>query len=506
MMIEVDQRTFAGYVRDALAHLHDRPSLQGHPLVGLLPELGQKPSADAVHRLLLEAISQLRPLGPVPGHSPEARRHRYLSLRYVDGVAPQRIARDLGLSERQARRLHQEALEVVASLLWERCRDRGRSGDAPTIVTTPDALVPSVSSPPPRGQQGTAAPAVPDWARIGLGSQPALSPAKGTAAELAPIEERGGEVRPLAREGAETQAAEDASDQTRGNEPGDGEVGVEAELTRLTIDRGKGRADLSETLDSVRQTIAMLIARQAGRLERSLPPDLPPVALGRTILRQILLIFLTSALQAGRGHRVRITAAVDGQEVLVDIVSDDLQPGQAASRPEPARQDAEALLETGVRLIQMHCGTVEHLPAAMGAPSGFRVRLPALQPATVLVVDDNPGVARLFRRYLQGTGYRVVEASTGQGAVALAQQVRPDAVILDVLLPSQDGWEILQQLRGDEITRDIPVIVCSILHERALALALGVTDFLPKPVSRTSLLAALGRCLGVETAERPDSP
>jgi len=118
-----------------------------------------------------------------------------------------------------------------------------------------------------------------------------------------------------------------------------------------------------------------------------------------------------------------------------------------------------------------------------------------VQPATILLVDDNPDTLRLFRRYLSGGGYRPIEARDGRQALELARQVQPRAIVLDIMLPSQDGWEILQALRHDLKTEHIPVVICSVLHQEELAQALSATAYLTKPVSRDALLATLRRVM-----------
>jgi CheY-like chemotaxis protein len=70
-------------------------------------------------------------------------------------------------------------------------------------------------------------------------------------------------------------------------------------------------------------------------------------------------------------------------------------------------------------------------------------------------------------------------------------EIRPTVIILDVLLPQEDGWELLMSLRADDRTRDIPVIVCSVLREPQLARSLGASAHLPKPVTQGALLEAL---------------
>jgi CheY-like chemotaxis protein len=117
-----------------------------------------------------------------------------------------------------------------------------------------------------------------------------------------------------------------------------------------------------------------------------------------------------------------------------------------------------------------------------------------VQLPTILVIDDNPDVVGLFRRYLRRDRYRLVHAGPGRNVVKVASELRPDAITLDLMMPTQDGWEILQQLRAAAETHAIPIIVCSVLPEKSLARSLGVTDFLSKPVSPESLRSALERC------------
>jgi CheY-like chemotaxis protein len=99
-----------------------------------------------------------------------------------------------------------------------------------------------------------------------------------------------------------------------------------------------------------------------------------------------------------------------------------------------------------------------------------------------------------MERYLAGTPYRFAGVRDTRNAVAMAEKIRPGAIVLDVMMPEKDGWNLLGQFRQHPAIKDIPVIVCTILAQRDLALALGADDFLRKPVSRQILLAALG-CL-----------
>jgi len=111
--------------------------------------------------------------------------------------------------------------------------------------------------------------------------------------------------------------------------------------------------------------------------------------------------------------------------------------------------------------------------------------------ALILVVDDNEGLVELLDRYLTGHACRVVTATSGAVGLQLAQELIPDALILDVMMPGKSGWEILQTLRSQQATSTIPIIVCSVFNDPDLAYALGATRFLPKPISRDHILAAL---------------
>jgi CheY-like chemotaxis protein len=115
---------------------------------------------------------------------------------------------------------------------------------------------------------------------------------------------------------------------------------------------------------------------------------------------------------------------------------------------------------------------------------------------TVLVVDDNQGLVELLDRYLTGHACQVLAASSGQEGLRLARQVLPDAIVLDVMMPEMDGWELLQRLRAHELTAATPIIVCSVFDDPELAYSLGASLFLAKPVKRAEILAAL-RQLGV---------
>lgn len=110
---------------------------------------------------------------------------------------------------------------------------------------------------------------------------------------------------------------------------------------------------------------------------------------------------------------------------------------------------------------------------------------------TVLIVDDDPAVGDMIGRFLEGEGFSVVSASTGEDGLALAIKHRPTAVILDVMLPGMDGWDVLSAMKREQALADIPVVMVSMMENREMGYALGVSGYLTKPIDRHRLLAIL---------------
>jgi two-component system response regulator MtrA len=119
--------------------------------------------------------------------------------------------------------------------------------------------------------------------------------------------------------------------------------------------------------------------------------------------------------------------------------------------------------------------------------------------ARVLVVDDEPDVLLLCRLNLEQRGHEVVEAPNGQAALELASERTPDIVILDLMLPGIDGYDVLRALRADPATADVRVLVLtakSLRADRERSHDLGASAFLTKPFLPDELVATVDRVLG----------
>ena len=131
------------------------------------------------------------------------------------------------------------------------------------------------------------------------------------------------------------------------------------------------------------------------------------------------------------------------------------------------------------------------VPVRPRAVTGAESETPESTRPTVLLVDDDRASLDLMGAYLESSGLRLERATDGVEALRLTRELRPEAVVLDIRLPGMDGWQVLEQLRADQKTADIPVVVASVVDARARGLALGAVAYLLKPVSRDDLLAAL---------------
>jgi len=107
----------------------------------------------------------------------------------------------------------------------------------------------------------------------------------------------------------------------------------------------------------------------------------------------------------------------------------------------------------------------------------------------VLVVDDDPGIVKVVRAYLEQDGFRVLVAHDGKKAMQIARNERPDLVILDLMLPEMDGWDVCRALRKES---DVPVIMLTARVEESdklVGLELGADDYVTKPFSPRELVA-----------------
>ena len=117
----------------------------------------------------------------------------------------------------------------------------------------------------------------------------------------------------------------------------------------------------------------------------------------------------------------------------------------------------------------------------------------------ILIADDDPLLVRLVAFKLEAQGHQVLQAADGEAALALASEHAPDLIVLDGMMPSIDGFEVLRRLKESDQTRDIPVIMLTarrLEKDVVSGLTLGARDYLVKPFIPEELIARLNGILG----------
>lgn len=271
---------------------------------------------------------------------------------------------------------------------------------------------------------------------------------------------------------------EDASDELPGRQQ---------ELEWLRESLPNETAAIGAVAGGALQIVGPLLEAAGVQVVCELSEGLPPVTGQLAALRQALMNMLTWVVQSAPGGRLRLTAAREGGGIRLQVQAE----GHSGAQFTLNRADER--LEMAQQFIALFGGTLEVPTVRAGGTLVTALWLPVIEQVPVLVVDDNADTLRLLGRYLSGTRYRFIGARDADQALAMAEEFAPRIILLDVMMPGVHDWEPLGRLREHPATRSVPIIVCTILPQEQLALALGAAGFVRKPVSREALLAALDR-------------
>jgi CheY-like chemotaxis protein len=277
-------------------------------------------------------------------------------------------------------------------------------------------------------------------------------------------------------------------DADRGASPAQAETTpptVGEELAWLKDTAPESPVDLNRLLPEVVRLAEPLAIQHGNDLAASIAATLPALAVHEIALSQALLTLLNLVIRHASGE-VSISARPLPMEVEIRI--------QAATSPANVGsiRDASAdSLDLAQRLVGICGGRMTF--SGQGGAFDAVVTLPVLGRVPVLVVDDNADTLQLLRRYVAGTRYRLVTTRDPEHALELTGKHSPEVIVLDVMMPRVDGWKVLAQLEQHVLTKDIPVVVCTILPQEEMAFSLGASDFVRKPIERQVFLDALDR-------------
>ncbi|MFQ5610723.1 MAG: GAF domain-containing protein [Anaerolineae bacterium] len=296
------------------------------------------------------------------------------------------------------------------------------------------------------------------------------------------------------------------------------------------VEAGKIRLEFQslnmvELIQDVATSFGAQMVEKNISLVLDLPDELPPVLADQTRLTQILVNLISNAWKYTLPEGVvTVRARADNRFVQVDVSDTGIGLSEAdlerifdrfyrVERREVLLVDGTGLGLSIVRMFVEMLGGQIWAEAELDAGSTFSFTIPrVIEEATeaeetgqaapssrkkrIMVVEDDGDIARLLRSQLQEEGYEVITVATGQEALDLARNEQLDLITLDILLPDIEGLEVLSQLKADPSTRQVPVIVISIVPDTIQdSFALGAAEYVTKPFEVEQVLEGVQRLL-----------
>jgi signal transduction histidine kinase/DNA-binding response OmpR family regulator len=293
------------------------------------------------------------------------------------------------------------------------------------------------------------------------------------------------------------------------------------------------QADLRQLIEDVSNTVQPLVEKYDNSLDINLDMEDFTVCIDITKFRQIMMNLLSNAAKFTRDGNITIDANrfidrdIDTVAISVTDSGIGMTPAQLEMVFEEFTQADDSTTRefggTGLGLsickkfAELMQGRIE-ASSTPGVGTRFTFLVPAIaidvEPAEVaaseddgtqtansmglarvLVIDDDDSSLELSKRILSRHGYSIMTANNGASGIELAKEQQPDIIVLDVIMPEMDGWQVLENLRQIPSTADIPIIMQSMLSERELGLAMGADDYLTKPVDNADLPNAVKKLL-----------
>jgi signal transduction histidine kinase/DNA-binding response OmpR family regulator/HAMP domain-containing protein len=294
---------------------------------------------------------------------------------------------------------------------------------------------------------------------------------------------------------------------------------IEAGKMELQIDE----VEIGNVVKSAVNTASGLIKGKPVQLVTQVEPDLPIIKGDEMRLNQILTNLLGNAVKFTEKGSITIKADLNhtednSEEILITVEDTGIgiapeDQGKLFQRfsqvdDSPTRRTGGTGLGLSIArsLVELHGGRIGLLRSETNLGSTFFFTIPVIrEPAVqvtevlppgeniILSIDDDPQVITLYERFLKPYGYEVVALTNPALAVERARELKPFAITLDIMMPDKDGWQVLSELKKDDETKDIPVMICSILQEEEKGFNLGASEYLVKPFLHDDLANAIKR-------------
>ncbi|MGE5621238.1 MAG: ATP-binding protein [archaeon] len=281
---------------------------------------------------------------------------------------------------------------------------------------------------------------------------------------------------------------------------------------------------VSDLFSALRGMLRPLQANPNVNLVFEDPVNVPLMFNDEAKISQVLRNFISNALKFTLKGEVRVKAEPGASGDFVTFSVDDTGIGIAQKDQEFIFEEFSQVenelqkkakgtglgLPLSKKLTELLGGSV-YLKSKPGEGSTFYARFPVALPytqegeaaggeiivepvtenATVMIIEDNEAMHLIYEKYMHGTGFKVKAARNIKEARDMLQETVPDVIILDVLLPGENTWHFLTELKSNERLKEVPVLVASVIDEEERGLALGADDYCIKPVERQWLLKKL---------------
>jgi CheY-like chemotaxis protein/anti-sigma regulatory factor (Ser/Thr protein kinase) len=294
------------------------------------------------------------------------------------------------------------------------------------------------------------------------------------------------------------------------------------------IDAGKmelqiEEVNLSDIINSAITNTSGLVKEKPIELIQKVPANLPSVKADEIRISQVLINLISNAVKFTEKGNITVEASVSKSpenqpEMLITVTDtgigiapeDQVKLFQRFSQVDdsPTRKTGGTGLGLSIcrSLIELHGGRIglQHSEVGKGSLFYFTLPMPDYIPAydlsqpsqntnVILAIDDDPQVISLYDRFLKTQGFEVIPLTDPLKAVQRAQELKPFAITLDVMMPQKDGWQVLNDLKQNPETRNIPILICSILQEEEKGYNLGASEYLVKPFLQDDLINAIHR-------------
>ncbi len=303
---------------------------------------------------------------------------------------------------------------------------------------------------------------------------------------------------------------------------------------------------IAEVIERAIAATSSLFEAKQLRLVREIEPDLPPIMGDRDRLIQVVINLLSNAVKFTDQGSVTCRAVCIEQDVVVSIIDtgSGIAPENCDKVFEKFKQVGDTLTDkpqgTGLglpicaQIVEHHQGRI-WVESELGKGSTFRFTLPVqsetrdyiqridlksllkqLTPAqnlasipvvnstakTILIVDDEAPIRELLRQHLEAEGYHIEEAQDGREAIGRVKQVAPDLIILDVMMPDVNGFDVAAVIKNDPLTMGIPIMILSIVEHQERGQQIGVDSYLTKPINAEELLQVVRQLLSQGGSKR----